>query len=106
MSTSRCFETYMVCGEIPCSIASAKTKGLNALPDCRWAWVARLNLTWSKSEPPTIALIARVGVHDGGYGGVGHLLEVGVEGRVDLEPSFVDHVVTVLLCQLPAHRVQ
>src|ERR687886_669884 len=60
MSMLRCLDTYMVSGEIPWARASARTKGLNELPACRWAWVARLNLTLSKSDPPTIALTAPV----------------------------------------------
>ena len=78
-------------------------------------------MTWLKSDPPTIALTApvagstetsaaegipRLRVDDGVNGGVGHLLELGVQGSVDLQPTLVDHVVAVLVGQLPADRVE
>src|SRR5205809_7667561 len=45
-------------GETPSSSAVASVKTLNALPACRWAWVARLNLATRKLRPPTNARMA------------------------------------------------
>ncbi len=45
-------------GEIPRSRAATRTNGLNALPACRRACVARLNSLRAKLLPPTIARIA------------------------------------------------
>ena len=44
-----------VAGLKPASSAAANTNGLNAEPDCRLAWVARLKRLSLKSRPPTKA---------------------------------------------------
>src|SRR3712207_4533762 len=66
MSMLRCFETYMVSSEIPCSMASDKTKGLKALPAWRWA---------SLTVVPLVSRLAARGAvpHDEHRFGVGGL---------------------------------
>jgi len=47
--------TMMVEGARPLAMAAAQTKGLMLEPAWRFAWVAVLNFSVSKSRPPTSA---------------------------------------------------
>ena len=78
-------------GVYPCSMAAAKSRGLNAEPGWRFACVARLNELLWKSRPPTSARtspVLRVDRHERAFE---------FSGLVDLREPLGDGVLGVLL---------